>query len=1417
MKITRTFRLFAIGLVTAFALIASVPLLIFAVTPDADTTWPDFSPGIDTWVTELPATSSVTAIDEDGLTEDAAYQYSPDAGQTWSGWLTTNLQIGGSISSTRHITVTGLNLGEGQNFIQYRITDTLGIVDESPAFLVNVDTIAPDSPIEPNPQPEGWSNGDDFGATWTNPSDANGIGGVWYKLDSTPTSPDDGTFEAGAGISALSGVSVGTDGEHILWLWLADGVGNADHGSAVSVTLLYDTQRPGSLTDLAVFPADWTNVNSFDLSWTAPADVSGIAGARHQLNAPPVMPDDGDFWAGAVDGFSNYAVPGDMDGEHELWLWPVDGAGNSAAVKDAVPVTLRLDMTAPEPPLALTVAPSGWQTATTVSYTISWENPDDLSGVVGACYKLSTEEPVDNLDGVCVAGENITQIENVTPPAPGGYNVYLWLEDKAGNIDKGNRQVALDAVRWDPGAPDIFIDPIGSIGLNDWYVGPIDITIIASDQGSGLAAVDYNLDASGWVEGRQLVIEEDGLHTLIARATDNAGNQTETEAMQLDLDSEAPTTELIIDQMPVFEDWYDVEVTVVFSPTDTTSGPDYVEWQLDDGLPDQSDTVVISEDGVNTLQYAATDVAGNVEEIKSSQIKVDRNAPVTSYVVLPNNANDGWYTEPVTITLVPADEGIGVAETYYRIDGGEWQTGIEFSLVESGEYTVEFYSVDYLGHEESAYSIPDGVRIDTVAPWAPTPRDIDPRGWTNSNEFDLVLAVPPDLSGIAGAYYKVGEPPTHATDGEWRQGSGSELHGVQAPGEGSFDAYVWLQDVAGNVDHTRYGVWEQELSINYDATPPTTTVELEGLPGQNGWFLSPVTVTLVATDALSGVDSTSVSIDGSPPISITTFTLSSPDKHTIRFQSADSAENYEPWRLDTIRIDPDPPGSPLNVATGPQDWTSVNSFSLVWTNPPDTSGIAAGYYKLGAPPVDGTDGVRVSPIGSTTGITVPEEGAWDVHFWLMDRAGNTDIDTRVVLSDALRYDGTPPVTTASIEGGDLGANGWYTSPVAILLSSTDMASGVDYMRYRVDDGEWLETESNALVTFSATGRYDLEYQGFDIAGNAEPLSKNSYKIDLAPPQPRFHPTDRYQRQTSFVLSWEAIDEVSGSGLDGFDLQVKDGRNGAWVPWGGINVPDTSGRYYGNFGHRYFFRMRARDVAGNVSWWIDLPWGVYIDALRNGDFAGGSFGDWSHGGALAQTIVTEIGPEDISVSAAQLGSPEYGPNVPGADIPSDSPGVVPVGSGIITQTILIPGLDVLDTSTFTLWYRMYTYDVKYSYYYEQWYDTIDIVLTGPTGEILALRDGLPREQWVRGELADLGWKYASIQLPRSWSGSPMTISIQNWNRVEGTFNTWTQITDVRLWEPYQIYLPLAVGSGQMTAATQLAEPDRDSLKPVDSLR
>ncbi|NOX60325.1 MAG: hypothetical protein GXP42_00015 [Chloroflexi bacterium] len=1402
-----------------FALLALAPAVIFARgLVSADISWSDFTPPTGAWVGRTPVTVAVTAQSPDGLTDEAAYQYSADGGVSWSGWLTDGLQIGGMISNSRRITVVDLPLAEGANYVQFRITDTLSNSASSPAFLVNLDLSPPASPIDPQPQPNGWFNVDDFGATWTNPPDPSGIGGVWYKLDAAPTANDDGVFVAGAGITAITGVSVITDGEHALWLWLADGLGRASYTNAVTVSLRLDTAPPTALAQAVVTPSGWTNVNDFDFSWTPPNDMSGVVGVRHKLGSPPTSADDGDLWPNAPTGFQNYAIPNNQDGEHDIWLWPVDAAGNSALPGDAISLTLRLDMTPPGPSLTPPqVQPAGWQTDPNATFTVTWQNPIDISGIGGACYKIGSE-PTDDRDGICVKGAGLTQITGIVPPAPGSHHFFLWLEDNAGNIDKDSRRVALDAVQWDAVTPTLFIDATGPQGQAGWWRGPVNLNFIASDIGSGLDKVEYDLDGQGWVEGRQLRIEQEGQHQLDVRALDVAGNENRLNARAFNIDSIPPTTTLTLSQTPVYESWYDSAVTITLVATDATSGVDYVSWRIDDHAWMTGATAIVDEEGPHTFAFFAADVAGNQEISRTVDVNIDRLPPVTSYVILPEPSESGWYTAPVSITLLPNDEGAGVLETFYRVDEGPWMQGTEFRIEETGEHTVDFFSVDYLGHVEEPYRIPGGVRIDMEAPLAPVPLSAIPNEWTNENNFTLTLGLPPDPSGIAGAYYKVGAPPISSTDGVWQEGAVNVLDGVQTPGEGEFTAYVWLMDGAGNIDPNNAGVWQGPMTLKYDATPPQTQITLEGAEGANGWFVSPVVVTLTPTDTHSGASETWVSIDGADPITDVQFTLSEPDKHTLRFYSVDRAGNVEDEQFVTVRIDPIPPGSPRNVTISPSGWSTVNNFTIRWSNPPDLSGVAGAYYKIGAPPEQGDDGVLVSPVGIAEGVQAPGDGAWDLHIWLVDQAGNTNIDARVTITAALRFDGAPPETDIAVVEGTLSSSGWYTSPVTVRLAANDATSGVAGVRYRINGRDWIESsDAVVFVQFQETGEYYLEYQAFDVAGNAEPLHALPVRVDLEPPTPWFEPVHRYRRQTAIALDWNALDQANGSGVDGFDLQVRDGRNGPWTNWGHQNVPDRGGRYFGNPGHRYLFRMRARDRAGNVSDWVELPWGAYIDPLADGDFANGSFGAWTRGGVLKQDVIATEDAFSRPAYAARLGSPDYGPNVPGLDIPENSPGDVPIGSAYIRQTVRVPGADVLDQVVLTLWYRIYTYDVKYSESLQKWFDTLDVRLIGPSGEVLALREGLPREQWVEGELADLGWRYAYIPIPKSWSGENLTISIENWNREDGRLNTWSLVTDVRLWEPYQLFLPQVVGGGSSSSSLEGVKPEASARDSSSGLR
>jgi PGF-pre-PGF domain-containing protein len=132
-----------------------------------------------------------------------------------------------------------------------------------------VDTKAPAAPIGLSASPSGSTNVNSFSVSWTNPTDLSGIAGAYYKLDSAPTGPTDGTYQAGTGITSISGISVSGDGSHPIYVWLRDVAGNVNHANRSSTTLNLDTTPPGAPTLLTPANGALTNDDTPSFRWTA--------------------------------------------------------------------------------------------------------------------------------------------------------------------------------------------------------------------------------------------------------------------------------------------------------------------------------------------------------------------------------------------------------------------------------------------------------------------------------------------------------------------------------------------------------------------------------------------------------------------------------------------------------------------------------------------------------------------------------------------------------------------------------------------------------------------------------------------------------------------------------------------------------------------------------------------------------------------------------------------------------------------------------------------------------------------------------------------------------------------------------------------------------------------------------------------
>lgn len=109
-------------------------------------------------------------------------------------------------------------------------------------------------------------------------------------------------------------------------------------------------------------------------------------------------------------------------------------------------------------------------------------------------------------------------------------------------------------------------------------------------------------------------------------------------------------------------------------------------------------TVTIS---VYDARGASADMAFNIEV-------VDTIAPETT-----DNAPQGWVNDDVTVNLTATDSGSGVMATYYKLNGGDVQTGTDVAITEDGIYTLVYWSVDNAGNAK-AHTVT--VQIDKTAP-----------------------------------------------------------------------------------------------------------------------------------------------------------------------------------------------------------------------------------------------------------------------------------------------------------------------------------------------------------------------------------------------------------------------------------------------------------------------------------------------------------------------------------------------------------------------------------------------------------------------------------------------------------------------------------------------------------------------------
>ncbi len=272
-------------------------------------------------------------------------------------------------------------------------------------------------------------------------------------------------------------------------------------------------------------------------------------------------------------------------------------------------------------------------------------------------------------------------------------------------------------------------------------------------------------------------------------------------------------------------------------------------------------------------------------------------------------------------------------------------------------------------------------------------------------------------------------------------------------------------------------------SITTDTTAPRTTGSASGRLGCSGWLVTSPTVTLRATDDISGVRETLVSVDGGFSTAYAGPFGLGDGEHTVDYYSSDHSGNVEASRALTVKVDA---AAPSTDASAPGAIVGGSFFAR-----PDA------VVSLSAS--DSASGVKVTRVDAGSGLVAyagpfrlgEGDGARTLRFASEDRACNVE-PTRAL---SLVVDGSAPVTTARVTGVS-GCSGWFVTTPVVDFTAADAGSGVARTLVSVDGGAF---QPHAGPIALADGARSVSYFSVDRVGNAEAARTISLQVDTAAP------------------------------------------------------------------------------------------------------------------------------------------------------------------------------------------------------------------------------------------------------------------------------------------------------------------------------
>ncbi|KRB43106.1 hypothetical protein ASD90_22280 [Terrabacter sp. Root181] len=987
-------------------------------------------------------TTPVVNVDKTAPSITGKFVGTPNAKGWFTGDVTVHWTCADDLSGVVACPTDSVVKGEGSDLsASASVSDKADHTSSATVDGIKVDRTAPST--SPSGVPGGWVNAPVTVGLTAN-DNLSDVDSTYFAIDgaTTPTKGDT--------------VTVGAEGVHTVSYWSVDNAGNKE--AAKSFTVKLDLSSP-SIAPSQSPEQNAHGWNNTDVSVSFSClDQTSLSGLR-DCSKPVTVSTDGKA--------------------QEVTGTATDNAGNSVTGT----ATVNLDKTAPtitgSPDRAANAA--GWYSD---DVTVSFEAEDGLSGI-------------DTVTGPQHLGEGADQKADGT------------AVDNAGN----SASTSVSGINVDKTKPNLSAAPTTSPNANGWYNTDVTQTWSADDAISGLAG-DKPADS---------VLSTEGVgQTASASVSDKAGNTTSATSEPVKIDKTAPSTDASAPS-----GWVNSSVDVTLTPHDALSGVDATQYSVD-GAPKQTGTTVtLTSEGTHTISYGSTDKAGNAEKAKTVTVQIDKSNPTITHELAPEANGNGWNNADVTVTFTCVDPG--------DLSGIASCTAPQTVTTEGASQSVTGTAVDQAGNTATD---PARVSVDKTKPTITGSRSpaANESGWNNT-AVTVHFDGKDSLSGIDGvtADKTLGEGTNQSLEGTAVDAAGNlasttvgginvdqtvpTLSGkptIPANGNGWYKGDVtiaWtadddragvasappngtitgegsgLKDTATVTDRAGNSTTADSAAVNIDRTAPSTGADAPG-----GWNNSKVTVSLAATDGLSGVDATYYKVDNGDAVKGALLTIDTEGIHTLKYWSVDKAGNAESAQTSTVKIDLTKPAVGHTITPAPN--------AKGWNNTPVTVA-----YQCDD---------KLSGVGSCSPDAKVSTDGQDqaVPGTAVDNAGNTFTDDATVSIDTVAPRiGARPDRAAN-------TNGWYAGDVTVGFRCRDSLSGI--------------ASCPAPSTLGEGKAQSVKGTATDTAGNSKDATVGPINVDKTAPTlsgaATTDPNGAGWYKGDVTVSWTAADALSG--LDG---------------------------------------------------------------------------------------------------------------------------------------------------------------------------------------------------------------------------------------------------------------------------------------------